>query len=211
MMQFKFIAIEGNIGAGKTTLAKLLAKHFNARLILEAFDDNPFLPSFYKDAQQFAFPLELFFMAERYKQLKEWATSSDLFQPITVVDYLFAKCLLFAKINLPEEEFALYQRFFNIIQPQLIHPDVLIFLQAPVGKLQENIKKRNRSYEQGIADDYLLNIQNAYAAYLQQHAIKSIYVDVTHANFLENPAHLQTILNSLNDEQADGSSIITLS
>ena len=102
-MNYHYIAIEGNIGAGKTTLAHLLAKHFDARLILEAFHENPFLPKFYENPLQFAFPLELFFMAERYKQLKEFVHTKDLFQHITIADYLFAKCLLFAKVNLPEE------------------------------------------------------------------------------------------------------------
>src|ERR687894_732599 len=140
-MNYHFITIEGNIGAGKTTLAHLLAKHYNARLILEQFADNPFLPKFYENPKQYAFPVELFFMAERYKQLKELIQQKDLFQNLTVSDYLFTKCLLFAKINLPEDEFKLYQRLFDIIHQQLVYPDLLIYLYAPVRKLQENIKK----------------------------------------------------------------------
>src|SRR6476660_824245 len=101
-MQYHFITIEGNIGAGKTTLSHLLSKHFNARLILEQFADNPFLPKFYENPQQFAFPLELFFMAERYKQLKDLLQQKDMFQTLTISDYLFTKCLLFAKVNLSE-------------------------------------------------------------------------------------------------------------
>jgi deoxyguanosine kinase len=151
-MNYHFITIEGNIGAGKTTLAHLLARHYNARLILEAFADNPFLPKFYDNPQQFAFPLELFFMAERYKQLKELIQQKDLFQSVTVSDYLFTKCLLFAKVNLPEDEFRLYQRLFDIILQQLVPPDVLIYLHAPVEKLQQNIRKRARPYEQKISD-----------------------------------------------------------
>src|ERR1044071_2088846 len=122
LMAYNFITIEGNIGAGKTTLAHLLAKHLNARLVLEEFADNPFLPKFYENPQQYAFPLELFFMAERYKQLK------DLFQNITVSDYLFTKCLLFAKVNLTEEEFRLYHKLYDIIRQPLIQPDLLIYL-----------------------------------------------------------------------------------
>src|SRR6201989_2206828 len=125
-MKYHFITIEGNIGAGKTTLANCLSKHFNARLILEEFADNPFLPKFYENPQQYAFPLELFFMAERYKQLKELVYTKDLFQSITISDYLFTKCLLFAKVNLPEEEFRLYQNFFEIINNQLVQPDLVI-------------------------------------------------------------------------------------
>src|SRR5688500_2679955 len=142
-MNYHFITIEGNIGAGKTTLAHLLSKHFNARLILEAFADNPFLPKFYENPQQFAFPLELFFMAERYKQMKELVQQKDMFQSVTISDYLFTKCLLFAKVNLAEEEFRLYQKLFEIINPQILQPDILIYLHSPVKRLKENIKKRN--------------------------------------------------------------------
>src|SRR5881275_1978196 len=142
-MKYTFITIEGNIGAGKTTLAHLLSKHFNARLVLEQFADNPFLPKFYESPEQYAFPLELFFMAERFKQLKELIQQKDLFQNVTISDYLFTKCLLFAKINLPENEFRLYQRLFEIIHQQLVQRDILIYLHAPVHKLQQNIKKRN--------------------------------------------------------------------
>ena len=161
-MKHQFITIEGNIGAGKTTLANILAKQLNARIILEEFADNPFLSKFYDNPNQYAFPLELFFMAERYKQLKELVHTKDLFQSITVSDYLFTKCLLFAKVNLPEEEFRLYQKLFDIIHQQLVFPDVLIYLHASVNKLQQNIKKRNRPFEQAIPDEYLFNIQETY-------------------------------------------------
>src|SRR4051794_39811918 len=144
-MHYRFITVEGNIGAGKTTLANMLATHFSAKLILEEFADNPFLPLFYERPQQYAFPLELFFMAERYKQLKEMLQSQDLFSDVIISDYLFIKSLLFAKINLPEEEYSLYQKLFDIINPQLVQPELLIFLNAPVTKLQENIRHRNRS------------------------------------------------------------------
>ena len=142
-MKYSFITIEGNIGAGKTTLSHLLAKHYNARLILEQFADNPFLPKFYESPSQYAFPLELFFMAERFKQLKDLLQQKDLFQSVTISDYLFTKCLLFAKINLADDEFRLYQRLFEIIHQQLIQPDILIYLHAPVNKLQQNIKKKS--------------------------------------------------------------------
>src|SRR3982751_3116322 len=182
-MKYTFITIEGNIGAGKTTLAHLLSKHYNARLVLEQFADNPFLPKFYENPQQFAFPLELFFMAERFKQLKELLQQKDLFQNLTISDYLFTKCLLFSKINLPEDEFRLYQRLFEIINQQIIQPDIIIYLHAPVEKLQKNIKKRKRSYEQKIPDAYLFNIQETYTNYIRQHNIKAIFVDATNADF----------------------------
>src|SRR4051794_1315254 len=145
-MNYHFITIEGNIGAGKTTLAHLLSQRLNARLILEEFADNPFLPRFYENPKQYAFPLELFFMAERYKQLKELLHTEDLFHSITISDYLFTKCLLFAKVNLDKPEFHLYQKLFEIIHQQLLHPDILIYLHAPVEKLQENIRKRHREF-----------------------------------------------------------------
>src|ERR1700754_1464225 len=152
-MKYHFITIEGNIGAGKTTLAHMLSRHFNARLILEEFADNPFLPKFYENPAQYAFPLELFFMAERFKQLKEYLQQQDMFRQLTISDYLFTKCLLFAKVTLPVDEFRLYQRLFDIIHQQLAEPELVIYLHAPVSKLQANIRKRNRSYEQKIPDE----------------------------------------------------------
>jgi deoxyadenosine/deoxycytidine kinase len=209
-MQYHYIAIEGNIGAGKTTLAHLLAKKLNARLVLEQFADNPFLPKFYESPKLYAFPLELFFMAERYKQLKDMVNTSDLFQSITVSDYLFSKCLLFAKVNLADEEFRLYQNFFEIIQQQLVSPDILIYLHSPVQKLQRNIKKRNREYEQKIPDEYLFNIQETYTSYIKQHNIKTIFIDAVNADFLGNELHLQTVLDALEDEVEAGQRYFTL-
>lgn len=209
-MKYNFITIEGNIGAGKTTLAHLLAKHFNARLILEEFADNPFLPKFYENPAQYAFPLELFFMAERFKQQKDMLQQKDMFQATTVSDYLFTKCLLFAKVTLPEDEFRLYQRLFDIIHQQLVQPDILIYLHAPVTKLQANIKKRNRSYEQNIPDDYLFSIQETYTHYIKQHHIKTLFIDAGNADFLDNEKHLQVIYDALDREYEDGQHYITL-
>jgi len=209
-MQHHFITIEGNIGAGKTTLAHLLSKKLDARLVLEEFADNPFLPQFYQNPKLYAFPLELFFMAERYKQLKERVHTADLFQSVTVSDYLFTKCLLFAKVNLSEEEFRLYQKLFDIINQQVIFPDVLIYLHAPVSKLQQNIRKRNRPYEQQIADEYLYNIQETYSSYIKQHSIKTIFVDTTNADFLGNDKHLQVILDALDSDLKEGYNYVSL-
>lgn len=209
-MQYHFITIEGNIGAGKTTLAHLLSKHFNARLILEEFADNPFLPKFYENPDQYAFPLELFFMAERYKQLKDMIHTKDLFQSITISDYLFTKCLLFAKVTLPDEEFRLYQKLFDIIHQQLVFPDILIYLHAPVQKLQSNIKKRNREYEQKIPDEYLFKVQETYTSYIKQHNIKTIFVDASNADFLGNEKHLKVILDALDKDYEGGQQYVTL-
>jgi deoxyadenosine/deoxycytidine kinase len=209
-MKYHFITIEGNIGAGKTTLSHLLARHYNARLILEQFADNPFLPKFYENPAQYAFPLELFFMAERYKQLKELVYTGDLFQTVTISDYLFTKCLLFARVNLPEQEFKLYQKLFEIMSAQLVQPDLLIYLHAPVSKLQANIRKRNRSYEQAIPDEYLLNIQETYTQYIRQHNIRTIFVDVSNADFLGNEKHLRVILDALEKEYDEKDNYFTL-
>ena len=209
-MKYSFITIEGNIGAGKTTLAQLLSKHYNSRLILEEFADNPFLPKFYSNPEQYAFPLELFFMAERYKQLKELLQTKDMFQQITISDYLFTKCLLFAKVNLPDEEFRLYQKLFDIINPQIVQPEILIYLHTSVQRLQENIKKRNRSYEQAIPNDYLFNLQETYTQYIKQHRIKTLFVDASQADFLGNEKHLQTIIDALDKEYEDGQHFINL-
>jgi deoxyguanosine kinase len=203
-MKYSFITIEGNIGAGKTTLSQMLAKHYNARLVLEQFADNPFLPKFYENPSQYAFPLEVFFMAERFKQLKDLLQQKDLFQSVTISDYLFTKCLLFAKVNLSDEEFRLYQRLFEIIHQQLVQPDILIYLHAPVNKLQQNIKKRARSYEQNIPDDYLFSIQETYTNYIKHHSLKTIFVDASNADFLANEAHLKVIIDAL-EKEYDGS------
>jgi deoxyguanosine kinase len=209
-MKYNFVTIEGNIGAGKTTLAHLLSKHFNGRLILEEFADNPFLPKFYENQQQYAFPLELFFMAERYKQLKDLLQTKDMFQNITISDYLFTKCLLFAKVNLPSEEFRLYQKLFEIIVPQIPQPDILIYLHAPVSKLQENIRKRNRGYEQNISNKYLFELQETYTQYIKQHNLKTIFIDVSNADFLGDSGHLNIILEALDKDYENGQHYISL-
>ena len=209
-MKYSFVTIEGNIGAGKTTLANILSKKLNARLILEEFADNPFLPKFYEKPEQYAFPLELFFMAERYKQLKELLQMKDMFQSVTVSDYLFTKCLLFAKVTLPEEEFKLYQKLFEIINPQIVQPEILIYLHSPVGKLQENIKKRNRNYEQSIPNEYLLSLQETYTQYIKQHHIKTLFVDASNADFINNESHVRIILDALDQEYDQGQHHIIL-
>jgi len=209
-MKYHLITIEGNIGAGKTTLAHLLAKHYNARLILEQFADNPFLPKFYESPKQYAFPLELFFMAERFKQLKELLQQKDMFQSVTITDYLFTKCLLFSKVNLPDDEYRLYQRLFEIINQQLIQPELVIYLHAPVKKLQENIRKRKRPYEQNIPDQYLFDIQETYTNYIKQHNLKTLFIDAGNADFLGNEKHLQVILDALEKDYEPGSHYFTL-
>lgn len=203
-MQYRFITIEGNIGAGKTTLATRLSEHLRAKLILEGFADNPFLPKFYAQPDQYAFPLELFFMAERYKQLKEMLATRDLFTQYTVSDYLFVKSLLFAKMNLKDDEFALYQKLFDIINPQLAQPDILVFLNAPVQRLQQNIKKRNRAYEQQIPDAYLHKVHDMYMQFIRQHPVRTLVVDTTKMDFLRSDEDFHTLLAALEQEHPVG-------
>lgn len=202
-MEHKLITIEGNIGAGKTTLSTALAQKLNARLVLEAFADNPFLPKFYEDPAANAFPLELFFMAERFRQLKE-VLQPDLFQEVTITDYLFTKCLLFAKVNLQETEYQLYKKLYEIIYSQTVRVDILIYLHAPLEKLQSNIGKRNRGYEQRIADEYLVRIQEAYLSYIQQRPGVTLMVDASNADFLGDPRHLKVILDALDKRYEPG-------
>jgi deoxyguanosine kinase len=209
-MKYNYITIEGNIGAGKTTLTHILAQHFKAKMVLEEFDENPFLSKFYDNPKQYAFPVELFFMAERFKQLKELAAHKDIFQPITISDYLFTKSLLFAKVTLPNEEFRLYQKLFDIINSQISFPDVLIYLHAPVSKLQLNIKKRNRVYEQNIKDEYLFDIQETYTSYIKQHNIKTIFIDASNADFINNPKHIDVVLDALDRDLSFGQHYFSL-
>ena len=209
-MKHHFIAVEGNIGAGKTTLSQLLSQHYNAKLMLEEFAENPFLAKFYENPKQYAFPLELFFLAERFKQQQDLIKTADLFQSVTISDYLFTKCLLFAKVNLPEEEYKLYHKMYDVFSQQLTQPDVLIYLHAPVNKLQSNIKKRNRKFEQSIPDEYLFKLQETYTSYIKQHNIKTIFVDASNADFLYNEAHFKLITDALEKDLEEGQHFINL-
>lgn len=209
-MKHHFIAVEGNIGAGKTTLSQLLSQHYNSKLMLEEFAENPFLTKFYENPKQYAFPLELFFLAERFKQQQELIKKNDLFQELIISDYQFTKCLLFAKVNLPDEEYRLYQKMFDVFIQQLVTPDILIYLHAPVNKLQRNIKKRNRKFEQSIPDDYLFKIQETYISYIKQHPIKTIYIDASNADFIYNEAHLKVITDALDKDLDQGQHYFSL-
>ena len=166
-MIYKFIAIEGNIGSGKTSLSKKLAQDFKSELILESFAENPFLPKFYKEPSKYGLSLELFFMAERYHQLKN-QKEQDLFRPITIADYFFVKSKLFAQNNLQKDGQQLFNNLFEIMLSSLSKPDLLIYLYSNVDRLQQNIKKRGREFEQEITDEYLQNIQNRYLDYLRK-------------------------------------------
>jgi deoxyadenosine/deoxycytidine kinase len=162
-----YLVIEGNIGAGKTTLCRMLADRYQRRLVLEAFADNPFLPYFYENPERYAFPVELFFMTERHKQLQQDISQTQLFSEGIVADYFFGKTLLFAGTNLADEEFRLFQRLYRILNGNVPRPDLLVYLHRPVEALLTNIRKRGRDYEQDITPDYLTKIQNAYLDYFR--------------------------------------------
>ena len=167
-MKFDFLTIEGNIGSGKTSLAKKIASDFNGKLILEEFADNPFLTKFYKDSKPNAFPLELFFMAERFNQLRGEKGEIDLFSKFTVSDYSFFKSKLFAQNNLELDELNLFNRLYNIMFSTVKKPDLLIYLHADIERLQENIKIRGREYEKNISNNYLKEIEKKYFDYLKK-------------------------------------------
>lgn len=195
MDRYNFIAIEGTIGAGKTSLAKKLANDYNAKLILEGFADNPFLPKFYKNQDKYAFPLELSFLAERYQQLTDQLSKQDLFKNFTVADYFINKSLIFAQKTLGEDVFGLYSRLFHIINSSIPKPDLLIYLYVNIPRLQSNIKHRGRDYEQNIQDEYLEKIQSGYMDFIrQQQKMRILIMDINNIDFVKNKEDYQRII-----------------
>lgn len=191
---YNYVCIEGNIGSGKTTLCQLLAEEFNARMVLEQFAENPFLPYFYEDPERYAFPVELFFMTERHKQLQSRITERDLFQPMTVSDYFFSKTLLFARTNLAEEEYRLFQRLYYILDKNIPDPDLLVYLHRPINQLLLNIRERGRHFEQAIKSEYLQALQDAYFEYFRGHsAYPVLIIEVEDLDFAENRMHYEEI------------------
>lgn len=204
-MIHNFIAIEGTIGAGKTSLASKIAEEYNGKLILEQFADNPFLPKFYEDGDKYAFPLELSFLAERYQQLSDQLSSQDLFKNFTISDYLFNKSLIFAKKTLPNDLFGLYSKLFSIINASIPTPDLLVYLYLKVDKLKANIVMRGRSYEQSIAEDYLESIQQGYFEFLkQQQNMRILILDTNNIDFVKNPEDYQKVMHHINQEYSIG-------
>jgi deoxyadenosine/deoxycytidine kinase len=186
-VNLNYIVIEGNIGAGKTTLSKMIAKEYNAKLILEQFADNPFLPKFYKEPDKYSFQLELSFLAERYQQLNQELTSRDLFRPFTVADYYFMKSLIFARATLKEDEYNLYRQIFNIIYKSIPKPDLYVYLHVDVKNLKRNISDRGRDYEKAISEEYLARVQHGYFDFFrQQNDIKYLIIDSNSLDFVEN-------------------------
>ena len=196
--QFNYVAFEGNIGAGKTTLATKIAEDFNAKTVLERFADNPFLPKFYKDQNRYAFPLEMSFLADRYQQLSDDLAQFDLFKDFIVADYHIFKSLIFAKITLAEDEYRLYRNLFDIIYKEMPKPDLYIYLYQNSDRLLQNIKKRGRSYEQEIPADYLEKINSGYLDYIKsQTELNVLIIDVSDRDFVKNQEDYLFVLEEI--------------
>ncbi len=210
-MKYNYIAIEGTIGAGKTSLATRISEEYNAKLILEQFEENEFLPKFYKDPDKYAFPLEMSFLASRFQQLKDQLGTQDLFKSFTISDYFITKSLIFAGKTLQSDEFALYTRFFNIIESALPRPELLVYLYLSVDNLKRNIIKRGRSYEQNIENAYLAKIQDGYFDYIkQQQDLRILIIDTNNIDFVGNEKDYQRLIEIIGQEYPKGIHRFTL-
>jgi len=211
-IRYNYLVIEGNIGAGKTTLATRISEQFNARLILEHFADNPFLPKFYQDPEKYSFPLELSFLASRYKQLREELVSQDLFKSFTVADYYFMKSLVFAASTLKGDEYNLYRQIFYIIYGSLPKPDLFVYLHLNPDKLLQNIEKRGRNYEKSITKEYLQKIQDSYFTFFKQNpGNKYLVIDINNIDFVLNESHYGMVVNTIfNNNFQDGMNMVIL-
>ncbi len=196
--KYNYIAIEGNIGSGKTSLANKIGDDYNAKLVLERFADNPFLPKFYADEERYAFPLEMSFLADRYHQLTDDIAQFDLFKNFIVSDYFIFKSLIFAQITLPKEEYRLYRKMFDIMYKEIAKPDVYVFLYQNTDRLIKNIKKRGRDYEQNIQADYLEKIHKGYLSFIKsKEELNTLIIDVSTLDFVNNENDYQTILKQI--------------
>ncbi len=197
-MVIRYLVIEGNIGAGKTSLCHIIAQQKNAKLILEQFADNPFLPKFYKNPERYSFTLELSFLADRYKQLKKELENYDLFTDLIVSDYYFSKSILFAASTLQQDEYRLYRQIFDIIYNRIPSPDLYVYLHKSVDNLMENIKIRGRNYEQNISKEYLGNIEKQYFKFFKQHSnLKILLIDTNNIDFVNNEKHCNNIKDAI--------------
>lgn len=194
-MRHPYIVIEGNIGAGKTSLVNLLSEKHNGRVVLEEFSENPFLPKFYEQPDRYAFALEMSFLSDRFHQLNKELRQHSLFNKNTFSDYSLSKSIIFARANLEKEEFELFQKMYQIMMSNLPKPDLLVYLHRDIEELQQNIYKRGREYEANISDDYLLKIQESYFQFLKQQNLKMLILDVNGLDFVSD----KKVLNELSD------------
>ena len=201
LRQLNFVAIEGNIGAGKTTLTNRISEDFNAKAIFEGFADNPFLPKFYQDASRYAFPLEMSFLADRYSQLSDDLAQFDLFKEFIIADYYIFKSLIFAQITLEEDEFRLYQQVFDIMYKETPKPDLYVFLYQNTERLLENIHKRGRSYESDISEQYLDSVTQGYFNYIKTlPSEKVLIIDISNLDFVTNQKDYLFILDKIEEK-----------
>ncbi len=197
-IRYNYVVIEGNIGAGKTTLAERIAGQYNASLILERFAENPFLPKFYKEPEKYSFQLELSFLASRFKQLNEELRPGDLFTTFRVADYYFMKSLVFASATLTGDEYNLYRQIFYIIYGSLPRPDIYVYLHLDIERLLQNIRKRGREYEQSITGEYLQKIQDSYFAFFRQNPDnRYLILDINDIDFVLNEEHYKKVVETI--------------
>ena len=202
---YNYVVIEGSIGAGKTTLATMLASELNAELVLERFADNPFLEKFYKDPEHYAFPVEMTFLMDRYQQLKNLLTARDLFTDFVIGDYFIDKCLLFSKNNLSKDEFSLFKKVFDTIADFLPKPDLILYLYTKPDRLLKQIAKRNRSFEKDITIEYLTDIQEKYLTYFRENQqIPILLVDTENIDFVENNLDYQHLKELITTQYPSG-------
>lgn len=202
---YNYIAIEGNIGAGKTTLTKMLGKDLGAKIVLEEFEENPFLPAFYKEPEKYSFQVELTFLADRYQQLRKQLLNLDLFNPVVVSDYFLFKSLIFARTNLQEQEYFLFDRLFSIMSLHLPQPDLLVFLHPGEKRLKENIFRRGRPYEQDISSEYLNKVQQQYLDFFKsQPERRCLVIHTETLDFVDNPDDYLSIRNIILSDYPPG-------
>ncbi|MFZ1693568.1 MAG: deoxynucleoside kinase [Flavobacteriales bacterium] len=208
--RYSYIAIEGLIGAGKTTLARRLAERWNGRLVLEEFDDNPFLPRFYKEPDRYAFSVELSFLAQRYHQLKR-VTEQELFSPVTVADYSIGKSLVFANATLPPDEHALFRDLYQIMYADLPQPQLIVYLHLGIDRVRERIRQRGRGYEQAIGAEYLMRLQERYMDHLMKASnTRALIVDLGATDLLHDEAAFVRLLGLMDEEAPLGHRVASL-
>lgn len=197
-MSMNYLVIEGNIGAGKTTLAQMISEKYQTKLVLEQFTDNPFLPKFYENQEQYSFPLEMAFLAERYNQLNRELSHFELFSPFTVCDYYFMKSLIFAQNTLQADEYNLYRQFFTIIYDKMPKPDLYVYMHKDSDLLLKNIALRGREYEKFITKEYLEKISQGYFSYFRQESeFPILIIDTNELDYVSRSTDFEKIVQTI--------------